>query len=75
MDVKKFKPKNKFDQILGLNFSLRHLKMNLIALIVNFTKDYQKTLYNKNILMEKDDKNLLVTFKNIHGFLSGNLKF
>jgi hypothetical protein len=53
MDVKKFKAKNKFDQILGLNFSLGHLKANLIALKVNFTKDYQKTSYNKNILVEK----------------------
>jgi hypothetical protein len=44
--------------------------MNLIALKVNFTKDYQKIPYNKIILIEKDDKNLLVTFKNTHSFLN-----
>jgi hypothetical protein len=31
-----------------------------------FMKDFQKDSYNKNVLMEKDDKNLLVTFKNTH---------
>jgi hypothetical protein len=65
MDVKKFKPKNKFDQILGLNFNLGYLKANLIALKVKFTKDYQKASYNKNVLMEKeeDDNNMLATFR------------
>ncbi len=50
MNVKDFKPKNPFDEILSLSFDLGPLKVNINALDKSqFCKlnDYQKDLYNK----------------------------
>ncbi len=52
-ECQKVQTKKSFDEIITLNFDLEHLEMIPTMLGVNFSKDYQKDAYTKNILTGK----------------------